>query len=130
MLRASVADFERMESKQKLPKPKLTPPVIELGIKLLQQRLERYPTSLQVRNDIVPTFHWRDSLGRIHKCCYQDDVAQLQQCSARNKRHALLVRIGEKQILQATLSKLKAAESKRPAGDSADEAKAQKKRRT
>lgn len=58
-------------------------------------------------------------------------MAQLQQCRERNKRHALLVRTGEKQILQATLSKLKAVGSKRAAaGDSADEAKAQKRRRT
>lgn len=67
MLRASAVDFERMESKQKLPKPKLTPEVTELGIKLLQQRLEQYPTSLQVRSDSVRVFDWCDWLGRIHK---------------------------------------------------------------
>lgn len=37
-----------MEEKQKLPKPKLTKEVKEKIKTILQKRLERYPTSLEV----------------------------------------------------------------------------------
>lgn len=62
----------------------------------------------------------------------QDDLEELDTCKKsndsnnRNKRHALLVRIGEKQIIQATIDKLRKAGSKRPAGESADPEKAKK----
>lgn len=48
MLRASDGEFKQMERKQKLPKPRLTAPVIDMAIDLLQARLKRYPTSLDV----------------------------------------------------------------------------------
>lgn len=48
VLRASAGEFKQMERKQKLPKPKVTAPVIDMAIDLLQARLKRYPTSLDV----------------------------------------------------------------------------------
>ncbi|KAI8150417.1 hypothetical protein BJV82DRAFT_19902 [Fennellomyces sp. T-0311] len=68
-----------MEAKQKLPKPKLTPAIAKLGMQILEERMKEYP---------------------------EDEASSVQTCS-RNKRHALLVRIGEKQILQTTINKLK-----------------------
>ncbi|KAI7848909.1 hypothetical protein BDC45DRAFT_295288 [Circinella umbellata] len=78
VLRASAEEFEKMESKQKLPKPKLTPTIAKLGMQILEERIKRYP---------------------------QETLMQAN-CN-RNKRHALLVRIGEKKILEETINKLK-----------------------
>ncbi|KAI8376131.1 uncharacterized protein BYT42DRAFT_573524 [Radiomyces spectabilis] len=83
--RSSAEEFEKMAEKEKLPKPRLTPEAKQLLIQLLEQRLARYPTSLE------------------------DDVVSLQSSSSHAKKNAILVRLGEKQILVKTLEKLKAA---------------------
>ncbi|KAI9259641.1 hypothetical protein BDA99DRAFT_440228 [Phascolomyces articulosus] len=51
VLRASKQEFEKMESKQKLPKPKLTPTIAKLGMQILEERTKRYPQ--EVRNKIM-----------------------------------------------------------------------------
>ena len=48
VLRASAEEFGKMESKQKLPKPKLTPTIAKLGMQILEERIKRYPQ--EVRN--------------------------------------------------------------------------------
>lgn len=48
VLRAPPPEFAKMEDKQKVPKPKWTKEVANDIQKVLEQRLERYPTTLQV----------------------------------------------------------------------------------
>ncbi|KAI9493377.1 hypothetical protein BDB00DRAFT_823797 [Zychaea mexicana] len=96
VLRASAEEFAKMETKQKLPKPKLTPAIAKLGMQILEERMKRYPQE-------------------------DDDQALLQSGCSPNKRHALLVRIGEKRILEATINKLKReAEGQKRAVDEED----------
>ncbi|KAI7904047.1 uncharacterized protein BX663DRAFT_432767 [Cokeromyces recurvatus] len=48
VLRSTQNEFEKMQEKQKLPKPKLTIEAKQIIENILKQRLERYPTSLEV----------------------------------------------------------------------------------
>ncbi|GAA5801774.1 hypothetical protein HPULCUR_007227 [Helicostylum pulchrum] len=84
VLLATSDEFEKMEEKQKLPKPKLTQEVKNVIENILKKRLEqRYETSLEED---------------------EAELAKLKDFS--NKRNALIVRIGEKKILKKTLEKL------------------------
>ncbi|CDS08282.1 hypothetical protein LRAMOSA02230 [Lichtheimia ramosa] len=105
VLRASDEEFKQIERKQKLPKPRLTAPVIDMAIDLLQARLKRYPTSLDA------------------------DMTELQQNCSTNKRHALLVRIGEKQIIHNMIDKLQQERVKR-SNENDDEASRNKRQKT
>lgn len=84
VLTSTVEEFAKMEEKQKLPKPKFTQAVKDILIKILEKRLARYTTTLE------------------------EDQNELQGLEGfSNKRNALLVRIGEKQILASTLEQAK-----------------------
>jgi Holliday junction resolvase RusA-like endonuclease len=48
VLRTTPEEFKKTEEKQKLPKPRLTKEVKETIQNILEKRLERYSTSLQV----------------------------------------------------------------------------------
>ncbi|KAI9322702.1 hypothetical protein BX666DRAFT_1849298 [Dichotomocladium elegans] len=52
VLRAPDAEFQQMERKQKLPKPKMESGVVETAIALLEERLKRYPTSIEASEKI------------------------------------------------------------------------------
>ncbi|KAG0174351.1 hypothetical protein DFQ28_006666 [Apophysomyces sp. BC1034] len=84
VLKSSKDEINIMIEKDKLPKPNLTPEIKDLILKVLEKRLARYPTSLE------------------------DDLVALEADDLRlNKRNALQVRIGEKQVLLETLKNLK-----------------------
>ncbi|CAO3627563.1 unnamed protein product [Mucor hiemalis] len=84
VLTSTDEEFEKMEEKQKLPKPKLTQSVKDILISILEKRIARYATTLE------------------------DDQKELQDLQGfSNKRNALLVQIGEKQILASTLEEAK-----------------------
>ncbi|KAG2201074.1 hypothetical protein INT47_010826 [Mucor saturninus] len=96
VLLSSADEFETMVEKQKLPKPKLTASVKKVIEHILRKRLEeRYPTTMQED---------------------EAELGELKEMS--NKRNALLVRVGEKKILQQTLDAFKslpvALDKKRP----------------
>ncbi|KAI7887800.1 uncharacterized protein EV154DRAFT_605310 [Mucor mucedo] len=96
VLLSSADEFETMVEKQKLPKPKLTASVKKVIEHILHKRLEeRYPTTMQED---------------------EAELGELKEMS--NKRNALLVRVGEKKILQQTLDAFKslpvALDKKRP----------------
>ncbi|KAG9100063.1 hypothetical protein FRC06_004569 [Ceratobasidium sp. 370] len=78
----SSTEWEHAREKEKPPKPK-SPNVHTSVHEALTKRLAMYPTTLQ------------------------SDEAELNSgLSSLNKRHALIVRIGEKRVLQAALGKL------------------------
>ncbi|ORY98597.1 hypothetical protein BCR43DRAFT_487807 [Syncephalastrum racemosum] len=93
VLRASPPEFAKMEDKQKVPKPKWTREVANDIQKVLEQRLERYPTTLQ------------DDQKMLLESPYSRSSSNESSLS-RNKRHALLVRIGEKRTIEAAMSKV------------------------
>jgi len=77
------AEWEKVQQKSKLPKPKKDAQVLGIIEDTLKRRFSGYPTTLE-----------------------QDEVTLSDTSISLNKRHALVVRIGEKHILQATLQKL------------------------
>ncbi|CAO3670452.1 unnamed protein product [Rhizopus stolonifer] len=79
VLCSAVDEFEKMEEKQKVPKPRLTKEIKEKIQKILTKRLERYPTTEP-----------------------KEDEKFLQD----NKRNAKIVCSGEKSILKNTLKQL------------------------
>ncbi|KAJ7121334.1 SET domain-containing protein [Mycena crocata] len=85
LLQLSNDEWEKAVAKDKVPKPKLDSDILDVVGTVFERRLNEYPTTLTddvalVANDTLPL----------------------------NKRHALIVRIGEKRILQAALQKIKA----------------------
>lgn len=48
VLTSTDEEFEKMEEKQKLPKPKLTQSVKDILISILEKRIARYATTLEV----------------------------------------------------------------------------------
>ncbi|KAI9472171.1 MAG: hypothetical protein EXX96DRAFT_583114 [Benjaminiella poitrasii] len=110
VLRSTQNEFKKMEEKQKLPKPKLTIEAKQAIQNILKQRLEKYPTTLK------------------------DDELQLKKDINNNKRNALIVRIGEKKIIESTLETLESMpvvsnnnEKKRPANSNSNANKKQRK---
>ncbi|KAK7692209.1 hypothetical protein QCA50_003833 [Cerrena zonata] len=78
-------DWLKLHAQEKLPKGKLTPEVLPVVIEVLQRRLTAYPTSLE------------------------EDVTLLEDPTlSTNKRNAIVVRVGEKRILQCTLERIQA----------------------
>jgi len=77
-------EWERSRDKGKLPKSKIDGQLLPLILLVLRRRLEEYPTSLEF------------------------DAALLSENLALNRRHAVVVRLGEKQILCGAIEKLQA----------------------
>ncbi|KAL9540935.1 hypothetical protein MBANPS3_009402 [Mucor bainieri] len=84
VLCSTPSEFEKMEEKQKLPKPRLTQDVKQIILNILKKRLSRYPTTVEEDKQAL-----KDATG--------------------SKRNALLVRMGEKNIIESTIQTLSAA---------------------
>ncbi|CAO3641419.1 unnamed protein product [Mucor fragilis] len=112
VLCSTSSEFEKMEEKQKLPKPRLTQDVKQILLNILKKRLSRYPTTLE------------------------EDKQELKDATA-NKRNALLVRMGEKNIIESTIQTLSAApvvaaasaSDKRPSNAKNNQGKSKKQKR-
>ncbi|KAF9452763.1 SET domain-containing protein [Macrolepiota fuliginosa MF-IS2] len=115
VLLLSPNEWGKVQEKSKPPKPKLEGVLYDILISTLESRLVEYPTTLEA------------------------DKALLSESLPLNKRQALIVRIGEKAILQGTLEKLKNLKeadgkrllevpNKRKAGASTSTAKTKKSR--
>ncbi|KAH9892722.1 SET domain-containing protein [Cubamyces lactineus] len=76
-------EWEKTAKKSKLPKPKLDKDVLAIAVDVLQNRLKDYPTTMEENEKLLAP----------------DAVEQL----SLNKRHAVVVRLGEKRILHGTL---------------------------
>ncbi|KAF7315884.1 Ribosomal lysine N-methyltransferase 4 [Mycena indigotica] len=82
LLRLPPDEFAHAVEKDKVPKPKLDLEVLSVVITVLERRLTEYPTTLL------------------------DDLKLMEdEGLSINKKHALVVRIGEKRILQGALQK-------------------------
>ncbi|PFH49761.1 hypothetical protein AMATHDRAFT_146943 [Amanita thiersii Skay4041] len=82
LLTFSQAEWEQAKGRSKPPKPIMEPAVLDIITVVLQQRLKGYGTT------------------------FEEDGQLLQLVTALNKRHAIIVRMGEKRILKGTLDKL------------------------
>ncbi|KAJ7933792.1 SET domain-containing protein [Mycena leptocephala] len=95
LLRLTADEWEKTVAKDKVPKPKMDSEVLDVVCAVLERRLQEYPYTSD------------------------DDVSLLRdETLSINKRHALIVRIGEKRILQSALQKIKAQQSEAQKGDS------------
>jgi len=95
-------EWEKARDKGKPPKPKIDGRVLTLILSVLRRRLEEYPTSLEF------------------------DAALLSESLPLNKRHAVIVRLGEKRILRGTIEKLQAMEQALRANGDQDKGKKRK----
>ncbi|KAJ7661634.1 hypothetical protein B0H17DRAFT_953556 [Mycena rosella] len=84
LLRLSPAEWEKAVAKDKVPKPALDAEVLGVVRAVLQRRREAYPTSLA------------------------EDLVRLADADGLplNARHALIVRVGEKRILEGALERV------------------------
>ncbi|KII92655.1 hypothetical protein PLICRDRAFT_103395 [Plicaturopsis crispa FD-325 SS-3] len=87
LLQLPEAEWEKARDKRKPPKPKVDIPVLSVLISALQKRSTEYPTSIE------------------------DDEALLSHPALTlNKRHAVIVRLGEKRLLKEAERRLTAME--------------------
>ncbi|KAH7924236.1 SET domain-containing protein [Leucogyrophana mollusca] len=87
LLLLSDADWKKARDKQKPPRAKLDSQVLSLLLQVLGRRLNEYPTSTEVDEQLLRG-------GNL----------------TLNKRHAVIVRLGEKTILTGVLEKLREVE--------------------
>ncbi|KAF7322034.1 Ribosomal lysine N-methyltransferase 4 [Mycena kentingensis (nom. inval.)] len=109
LLRLSEADWETAVAKDKIPKAKLTGEdigeVLGVVVGVLERRMGEYAGNgpgLEASPILPPSSHGPRT--------FQADLALLASPTvplSRNKRHALIVRVGEKRILLRTLEKLR-----------------------
>ncbi|ORX47243.1 RuBisCO-cytochrome methylase [Hesseltinella vesiculosa] len=78
-----VETFKKWEQKGKVPSPKLTLAVQEILLKILEGRLKKYDCSLQ------------------------DDLDRGMTFKDENEKNAFRIRLGEKKILETTITKLR-----------------------
>ncbi|KAJ7071925.1 SET domain-containing protein [Mycena amicta] len=84
LLRLNSDEWAQAVSKDKVPKPKLDAEVLGVVVRVLERRLNEYPTMLTADLELAGT-----------------------ETIPLNKKHALAVRIGEKRILQQALEKVR-----------------------
>ncbi|EIW83379.1 SET domain-containing protein [Coniophora puteana RWD-64-598 SS2] len=77
-------DWEKTREKEKPPKPKMDGAVIGVLVEVLHRRLKEYPTTIDEDEALL----------------YKEDTLSI------NKKNAIIVRMGEKIILQRTLESL------------------------
>ncbi|KAG6827343.1 hypothetical protein H0H92_012164 [Tricholoma furcatifolium] len=94
-------EWETVKTKSKPPKPKIDAHVLGIVQEVVETRLKAYPTTLQESN-----------LGRL-----QEDEGQLVSPISKNKKHAILVRMGEKRILNDSLAVIRGLQSKHSSTD-------------
>ncbi|KAI0645857.1 SET domain-containing protein [Trametes meyenii] len=86
-------EWEKTAKKSKLPKPKVDKEVLAVSSNVLENRLKEYPTTAEEDESLLAP-------GSVERLSI-------------NKKHAVIVRLGEKRILRGTLeavrTKLKAA---------------------
>ncbi|GBE80467.1 SET domain-containing protein [Sparassis crispa] len=83
LLFLSQQEWEKTRAKSKLPKPKVDSVVLSVVMQVLERRLREYPTTIEVDEALLAP-------GTV-------DSLSL------NKKHAVIVRLGEKRILCGTL---------------------------
>ncbi|PIL36034.1 transcription factor [Ganoderma sinense ZZ0214-1] len=88
LLLQSKEEWAKTAKKSKLPKPKVDVDVLSVAIDVLAARLKEYPTSIDEDEDLIK--------------------AGSMELLSLNKKHAVVVRLGEKRILQGTLKQLRA----------------------
>ncbi|KZP34420.1 SET domain-containing protein [Athelia psychrophila] len=82
LLLLNSSEWEKVREKGKPPKPKVDAEVLSLVAQVLRRRLDEYPTSLET------------------------DAVLLNQDLPTNKRHAVIVRAGEKSLLHRAIEKV------------------------
>ncbi|KAJ7212933.1 SET domain-containing protein [Mycena pura] len=85
LLRLSPDEWEQAVAKDRVPKPKLDGEILAVVAAVLERRLSEYPTTLATDLELF-----------------------CDETMPRNKKHALIVRIGEKRILQGAFNKVRA----------------------
>ncbi len=103
LLLQSEDEWEKTAKKSKLPKPKVDKDVLDIAIDLLEARLKAYPTSIKVCSSDSATLSLLTSLQDDEKLLSPGSVEQL----SLNKKNAVIVRLGEKRILQGALTQLR-----------------------
>ncbi|KAJ7782346.1 SET domain-containing protein [Mycena maculata] len=102
LLRLTSDEWEKAVAKDKVPKPKIDNEILDVVRAIFERRLKEYPTTLA------------------------DDVALLaNETLPLNKRHALIVRIGEKRILERAMQKIESQRVDARKGDSSRKRKTQ-----
>ncbi|KAH8806828.1 SET domain-containing protein [Flagelloscypha sp. PMI_526] len=96
LLLLPLSEYQSARSKGKLPKPKSTTDVVDVLISVFRRRLEEYPTTIEEDESLLTSLSAESSTGM------------------RNKRNAVVVRLGEKRILRKTIEH--AEDAKRRAG--------------
>ena len=114
-------EWAKARDKGKPPKPKVDPQLLSLVLLVLRRRLEEYPTSLEVR-----CFGFSSLSRWLLMRLLQFDVALLSENLLLSKRHAVIVRVGEKQILHGTIVKLLAMQQALQANADEDKGKKRK----
>ncbi|KAJ7162078.1 SET domain-containing protein [Mycena filopes] len=100
LLRLTADEWEKTVAKDKVPKPKLDDEVLNVVRTVLEHRLKAYPTTLE------------------------DDLVLLRDESLPlNKRHAVIVRVGEKRILTNALQKTAAQQAEAQQAESSNSRK-------
>ncbi|KAI0358637.1 SET domain-containing protein [Trametes cingulata] len=80
-------EWVKTAKKSKLPKPKIDKDVLTIAVEVLEKRLKEYPTTLE----------------EDEKLLAPGSVEQL----SLNKKHAVIVRLGEKRILRGALKNVR-----------------------
>lgn len=110
-------EWEKAQNKNKPPKPKMDSQTLSIIRNILAKRLAQYPTTLKVSlSSVHDTFPF--SIAIPHQLIYQEDEALISASSSDpaitapslslNRRHAIIVRMGEKRILNQLLEKTNA----------------------
>ncbi|KAI8968075.1 SET domain-containing protein [Trametes punicea] len=81
-------EWEKTAKKSKVPKPKVDHAVLAVAADVVEKRLKEYPTTIEEDEELLAP-----------EC--------IEQLSL-NRKHAIIVRLGEKRILQGALNKVRA----------------------
>ncbi|KZT29157.1 SET domain-containing protein [Neolentinus lepideus HHB14362 ss-1] len=87
LLQLSPDEWKRAQKKEKLPKGKMDPAIASISFEVLTKRLAQYPTSIEEDEQLLSP----ERIGTL----------------SLNKKHAVVVRLGEKRILRSTLDDMK-----------------------
>lgn len=109
-------EFAAAQRSATRPKPDMTSAVRDMLLEILRRRIATYRTSVEVNPTLYPKNTL--SLSRSHvseSSRTQDDVATLAALPASdpatlNRRNAIMVRLGEKRVLNRAVEKLRAWE--------------------
>lgn len=100
LLLLTSVEWDKTYGKGKLPKPKVDAEVLSLVAQVLRRRLEEYSTTLEVLNILFVLYLLYSNASPQH------DVALLKQHLSTNKRHAIIVRAGEKALIHRAIEKV------------------------